>query len=83
MDVLSTIIVIDIFTPRHRKPKAINSILRVLAHEIAHFQKPPYRQRYRGRLIVRQHYPIFYKQVNRNVEKFKKDKTLGEYFTNV
>lgn len=80
IDLKRKIITIDIYTPRHRKPKAINSILRILAHEIGHFQKPPYRQRFRGRLIVRQHYPQYYKQVNRNVEKMKKDKILGEYF---
>lgn len=73
-------IFIDIYTPRHRKPKSINSILRVIAHEIAHHQKLPYRQRYKGRLIVRKHYPVFYRQINRNVEKFKRDCILGKYF---
>ena len=79
-DLKNKIIAIDIYTPRHRKAKAINSILRVLAHEIAHFQKLPYRQRFRGRLIVRQHYPSFYNQVNKNVERIKKDKILSQYF---
>jgi hypothetical protein len=74
------IITIDIYTPKFRRPKAINSILRILAHEIAHFQKPPYRQRFRGRMIIRQHYPLFYKQVNRNIAKIKKYKLLGKYF---
>jgi len=73
-------ITIDIYTPRHRKPKSYNSILRVIAHEIAHHQKPPFRQRYKGHLIARQHYPAYYKQVTKNVEKFKKDEMLGEYF---
>lgn len=63
------IITIDIYTPRFRKPKAINSILRILAHEIAHIQKPPFRQRHRGRIIARQHYPAFYEQANKNYEK--------------
>ena len=57
-------ITIDIYTPKFRRPKAINSILRILAHEIAHFQKLPYRQLYRGKIIIRQHYPAFYRQVN-------------------
>lgn len=74
------LITIDIFTPKFRKPKKISSILRVLAHEAAHHQKPPYRQRHNGRIIARQHYPIFYKQVNRNISKFKKDKALSGYF---
>ncbi|MBU4257453.1 hypothetical protein KJ586_00945 [Patescibacteria group bacterium] len=74
------LITIDIFTPKFRKPKKISSILRTLAHEAAHHQKPPYRQRHRGRIIARQHYPIFYRQVNRNILKLKKDKILSEYF---
>ena len=73
-------VTIDIYTPKFRKPKSINSILRVLAHEIAHHQKLPYRQKYKGHLINRQHYPIFYEQVTKNIEKFKKDEVLGEYF---
>lgn len=74
------LITIDILTPKFRKPKKISSILRTLAHEAAHHQKPPYRQRHKGRIIARQHYPIFYRQVNRNISKFKKDKVLSEYF---
>lgn len=74
------LITIDIFTPKFRKPKKISSILRTLAHEAAHHQKPPYRQRHKGRIIARQHYPIFYRQVNRNILKLKKDKILSEYF---
>jgi len=73
-------VTIDIYTPKHRKPKSYNSILRVIAHEIAHHQKPPYRQLYRGHLINRQHYPAFYKQVTKNIKKFQKDEILGKYF---
>ena len=74
------LITIDIWTPKFRKPKKIASILRILAHEIAHHQKPPYRQRYRGRIITRQHFPIFYRQVNRNILKLKKDQILEKFF---
>lgn len=74
------LITIDIFTPKFRKPKAIASILRTLAHEVAHHQKMPYRSRFRGRVINRCHYPIFYRQVTRNINKFKKDKILNQYF---
>lgn len=74
------IITLDIYTPKFRKPKSVNGILRVIAHEVAHYQKLPYYQKYRGRLIIRQHYPAFYRQINRNIEKIKKDKELGEYF---
>jgi len=74
------VIAIDIFTPKRRQPKSINTILRIFAHEIAHHQKMPYKQRYKGRWITRIHYPAFYKRVNKNVAKFKKDRELGEYF---
>jgi len=74
------LIAIDIYTPKKRQPKSINSILRILAHEIAHHQKKPYKQLFKGKWINRSHYPLFYKQVNKNIEKFKKDKELGIYF---
>jgi len=73
-------VVLDVLTPKRRQPKSVNSILRLLAHEIAHYQKPPYRQRHKGRWILRQHHPRFYKQVNKNIEKIKKDQELGQYF---
>jgi len=74
------LITIDIFTPKFRKPKSMASILRTLAHEVAHHQKPPYRSRFRGHIINRCHYPVFYRQVTRNINKFKKDKILKRYF---
>jgi len=73
-------ITLDLYTAKKREPKKIASILRVLAHEIAHIQKPPYYQRYRGKIIMRQHYPRFYKQVNKNIEIMKKDKAIKIYF---
>ena len=76
----ATLITIDIFTPKFRKPKAIASILRTLAHEVAHHQKPPYRSRFNGRIINRCHYPVFYRQVTRNIKKLRKDKVLSQYF---
>ena len=79
-DLNKRIITIDILTPKKRKPKRANGILRVLAHEIAHLQKPPYRQRHRGRIITRMHFPKFYKQVNKNIAKIKKDTLLGQFF---
>lgn len=74
------IITVDIYTPKFRKPKSLNGIIRVLAHEFAHYQKPPYRQRYRGHIITRQHYPAFYRQVTKNINRIKRDKALREYF---
>jgi len=77
------LITIDILTPRNRKPKKISSILRSLCHEVAHHQKKPYRQRFRGRWIIRQHYPKFYTQVTKNIEKLKSNNELGKYFSRI
>jgi hypothetical protein len=77
----SKTITLDLYTARQRKPKKISAILSVLAHEIAHHQKPPYRQFWKGKWIVRQHFPSFYKQVNKNMEKMKQDELLGKYFS--
>ena len=70
------LIAIDIFTPKERRTKKISAILRTLCHEVAHHQKQPYRQRFRGRIINRIHYPVFYRQVQRNIDKLKKNKLL-------
>lgn len=75
------LITIDIFTPKERKPKKISSILRTLCHEVAHHQKKPYRQYYRGRWLIRQHYPEFYKQVSKNISLLKKNDLFGKYFS--
>lgn len=75
------LITIDIWTPKKREAKKISSILSILCHEIAHHQKSPYRQKYKGRLIIRRHYPKFYKQVTKNINALKADKILGEYFS--
>lgn len=74
------LITIDTRTPRKREEKKISSILSVLCHEVAHHQKMPYRQRYRGRWIIRQHYPEFYQQVTKNIDFLKNDTIIGKYF---
>lgn len=74
------LITIDIFTPLKREPKKISSILRTLCHEAAHHQKRPYRQLYKFRFIIRQHYPLFYKQVKKNILLLKNDVELKKYF---
>jgi hypothetical protein len=74
------LIVLDIYTPKTMKPKSMNGMIRVLAHEFAHIQKMPYRQFHRGRWIIRQHYPAFYKQVEKNIDKIKKDPALSVHF---
>ncbi|HRY63692.1 MAG TPA: hypothetical protein P5267_03780 [Patescibacteria group bacterium] len=73
-------ITIDVYTPRFRKEKSIPAILKILAHEIAHTQKLPFRQFYRFRWITRQHYPEFYQQVGENIEKMKADVILRTYW---
>lgn len=73
-------LVLDLYTPRKRSPKKPSVILRTFAHELAHYQKPPYRQLWRGKIINRAHYPSFYCQVNRNIKIFKKDKILSQFF---
>lgn len=74
------LITIDIYTAKKREPKKIAALLKILAHEIAHHQKPPFRQRYKGHIITRRHFPVFYRQVKRNINKLKKDKVLKKYF---
>ncbi|OGF41739.1 hypothetical protein A2477_00960 [Candidatus Falkowbacteria bacterium RIFOXYC2_FULL_47_12] len=79
--IASQTITLDLYTARQRKPKKISAILAVLAHEITHHQKPPYRQWHHGRWIARQHFPKFYTQVNKNMGELKQDELLGKYFT--
>ena len=73
-------ITIDIYTPKERKNKKVSSILRTLCHEVAHHQKKPFRQFYKWKWIIRQHYPEFYQQVNSNIDVLKKDVYLMRYF---
>lgn len=74
------VIGLDICTPKRLKPKSPNGLIRTICHEVAHLQKPPFRQRFRGHIITRQHFPVFYRQVTRNINKIKKDSLLRSYF---
>ena len=76
----SKLVVVDIYTQKKKKSKKYSSILAVIAHELAHHQKKPYRQFYMFRWINRIHYPEFYEQVTRNIEKFKKDELLKQFY---
>lgn len=71
---------LDILTPKTLKLKSANGLIRTLCHEIAHLQRQPYRQWHKRKWIIRQHYPAFYKQVEQNVAKIKKDPILGMHF---
>jgi len=74
------LITIDILTPRRRQAKKISSILRILCHEVAHHQKPPFLQKHKGKWINRQHFPSFYKQVTKNISLLKNHKSTKQYF---
>jgi len=76
----SKLVVVDIYTQKLKKPKKYSSILAVIAHELAHHQKKPYRQFYKFRWINRIHYPKFYDQVVKNIKKFKKDRMLRRFY---
>lgn len=78
-DLHKRLVTVDVLTPKKREVKSYGAILRVIAHELAHLQKPPFRQKYRGRWINRIHYPEFYRQVRANVTMFKLDAVLADY----
>ncbi len=73
---------VKIYTPKTGKQKKYSSILSVIAHELAHHQKPPYRQFFQGRWINRIHYPEFYNQVKKNIFIFKSDPILSKLYKN-
>ena len=76
----SKLVVVDIYTQKLKKPKKYSSILAVIAHELAHHQKKPYRQFHKFRWINRIHYPEFYEEVKKNIKRFKKDGVLKELY---
>lgn len=76
----SKLVIVDIYTQKKKEPKKYSSILAVIAHELAHHQKKPYRQFYMFHWINRIHYPEFYRQVKKNIENFKKDEILGGFY---
>ena len=81
INIKTRIVTLDFYTARTRKPKKISAILAVFAHELAHIQKPPYKQFFKGKWINRMHFPEFYAQVKENIEVYKKDEKLKHYFT--
>lgn len=84
------LITIDLYTPRTMKQRKLDAILRVMAHELAHHQKPPriYRQLVPRsfsvggwfRLVRMIHHPPFWTQYKRNVTKMQNDEILKQYF---
>jgi|GEM_PF-660493 len=74
------LITIDLYTPRTMKTRRMDSILRVVAHELAHHQSPPRIYRRWFRLVRMIHHPPFWTQYRRNVEKLQSDEVLSQYF---
>ena len=75
-----TRITVDLYTPRTSKPRKLDAILRVIAHELAHHQAPPCIARRGFRLVRYAHHPAFWRQVKKNVAAFQKDELLAPYF---
>lgn len=73
-------ITVDLYTPKTMKPRHMDSILRVIAHELAHHQKPPRLYHHWFRLVRMIHHPPFWTQYKRNVEELEKDEVLRQYF---
>ena len=69
-------ITVDLYTPRTMRPRKIDAVLRVFAHELAHHQSPPRRSLFGWR----HHYPAFWRQVKKNVALMQKDPALSKYF---
>ena len=73
-------ITIDLYTPRTAKPRKIDAIIRVIAHELAHHQQPP-RYFLKGfKLVKIIHHPYFWQQYKKNILLFQKDVILRQYF---
>ncbi len=77
------LVTVDFYTPRTMKPRKLDAILRVIAHELAHHQEPPrlYRQWFRYVRII--HHPRFWKQYKKNVAVLAADELLGQHFARV
>lgn len=84
-------VTIDLYTPKTMQARRIDSILRVVCHELAHHQAPPkvgfIQKRSRRSLfrvsirrIVFAHHPEFWQQVKKNVELISKDEVIAEHF---
>ncbi|MBI4139215.1 hypothetical protein HY479_03640 [Candidatus Uhrbacteria bacterium] len=73
-------ITVDLYTPRTMKPRKLDAILRVVAHELAHHQEPPRLYRSWFKILRRAHHPHFWKQYKKNVEALQKDEVLGGLF---
>lgn len=74
------LITVDLYTPRTMKPRKMDAILRVIAHELAHHQQPPRLYRQWFRLVRMIHHPAFWTQYKKNVKQLQQDEILKSYF---
>lgn len=74
------LVTVDYYTPRTMQPRAIDAILRVVAHELAHHQEPPRVYRSWFRYVRKIHHPHFWKQCKKNVIALAEDEVLKEFF---
>lgn len=73
-------VTIDLYTPKTMKPRKLDAILRVIAHELAHHQKPPKYYRQWFKLVYMVHHPPFWTQYKKNVAMLERDEVLSIYF---
>lgn len=71
---------VDLYTPRTMKPRKIDAILRVIAHELAHHASPPQRIRVFMNFSWQHHHPDFWKTYKKFVTRLEKDEILKQYF---
>ena len=69
-------VTLELYTHKTRRPRGYGALLKTIAHELAHYQKPPFKQLHKGRWINRIHYPEFYQQVTENINLFKQHPLL-------
>jgi hypothetical protein len=73
-------ITVDLYTPRTMKPRKIDAILRVFAHELAHHASPPKRVRIFFASSIQSHHPDFWKTYKKFVAILSHDEMLGAHF---
>ena len=73
-------ITVDLYTPRTMKPRKVDAILRVIAHELAHHADPPRRVRVFFSSAWQSHHPSFWRTYKRFVAALAHDEITGTHF---
>ncbi|MBD3251864.1 hypothetical protein GF380_05450 [Candidatus Uhrbacteria bacterium] len=76
-----TVITVDLYTPKTMKPRKLDAIIRVICHELTHHQEPPRRCFWKGRYVVIDHHPRYWRKYKKNMEVLARDEILCEYFS--